>query len=56
LTAAVKDVAAGKPIAYSGVWGYTKFDKAGDPMGGAFEVWSIKNGVILHDSKNDIQF
>lgn len=56
LTAAVKDVAAGKSIAYNGVWGYTKFDKAGDPMGGAFEVWSIKNGVILHDSKNDIQF
>ncbi len=56
LTAAVKDVAAGKPITYSGVWGYTKFDKAGDPMGGAFEVWSIKNGVILHDSKLDVQF
>ena len=56
LTAAVKDVAAGKPITYSGVWGYTKFDKAGDPMGGAFEVWSIKNGVILHDSKSDVQF
>ena len=56
LTAAVKDVAAGKPVTYSGVWGYTKFDKAGDPMGGAFEVWSIKNGVILHDSKTDVQF
>ena len=56
LTAAVKDVAAGKPITYNGVWGYTKFDKAGDPMGGAFEVWSIKNGVILHDSKTDVQF
>jgi branched-chain amino acid transport system substrate-binding protein len=56
LTAAVKDVAAGKPVTYSGVWGYTKFDKAGDPMGGAFEVWSVKNGVILHDSKTDVQF
>jgi len=56
LTAAVKDVAAGKPVTYNGVWGYTKFDKAGDPLGGAFEVWSIKNGVILHDSTQDVQF
>ncbi|MTB03935.1 MAG: ABC transporter substrate-binding protein, partial [Actinobacteria bacterium] len=56
LTAAVKDVAAGKPVTYNGVWGYTKFDRAGDPMGGAFEVWSIKDGVILHDSKQDVQF
>ena len=56
LTAAVKDVAAGKPITYNGVWGYTKFDKAGDPMGGAFEVWSVKNGVLVVDSKQDVQF
>jgi len=56
LTAAVKDVAAGKPITFNGVWGYTKFDKAGDPLGGAFEVWSVKDGVILHDSKTDVQF
>ena len=56
LNAAVKDVAAGKPVTYNGVWGYTKFDKAGDPMGGAFEVWSVKSGVIIHDSKQDVQF
>ena len=56
LTAAVKDIAAGKPITYNGVWGYTKFDKAGDPAGGAFEVWSIKDGVILHDDKLDVKF
>ncbi len=56
LTAAVKDVAAGKPITYNGVWGYTKFDKAGDPAGGAFEVWSIKDGVILHNDKLDVKF
>ena len=53
---AVKDAAAGKAITYNGVWGYTKFDKAGDPMGGAFEVWAIKGGVIIHDSKLDVKF
>ena len=56
MAAAVKDVAAGKAITYNGVWGYTKFDKAGDPMGGAFEVWAIKGGVIIHDSKLDVKF
>jgi ABC-type branched-subunit amino acid transport system substrate-binding protein len=56
LNDAVKDVAAGKPITYNGVWGYTKFDAAGDPTGGAFEVWSVKDGVIIHDSKQDVQF
>ncbi|MDA2963343.1 MAG: ABC transporter substrate-binding protein [Actinomycetota bacterium] len=56
LTAAVKDVAAGKPVTYNGVWGYTKFDKAGDPSGGAFEVWSINDGVISKDPTQDIKF
>ena len=56
LTAAVKDVAAGKPITYNGVWGYTKMDKAGDPSGGAYEVWAVKSGVIIHDSKLDVKF
>lgn len=56
LNDAVKDVAAGKPITYNGVWGYTKFDAAGDPSGGAFEVWSVKDGVIVHDPKLDVQF
>ena len=56
LTAAVKDVAAGKPITYNGVWGYTKFDKAGDPMGGAFEVWSVKDGVLSKDPTQDVKF
>ena len=56
LTAAVKDVAAGKSITYNGVWGYTKFDKAGDPMGGAFEVWSVKDGVLSKDPTQDVKF
>lgn len=56
LKGAVTDAAAGKAITYTGVWGYTKFDKKGDPMGGAFELWSIKDGVIIHDATKDVKF
>lgn len=56
LKGAVTDAAAGKPITFVGVWGYTKFDKNGDPAGGAFEVWSIKNGVLLKDATKDVKF
>ncbi len=56
LKGAVTDAAAGKPITYEGVWGYTKFDKKGDPMGGLFELWSIKDGIIIKDATKDVKF
>jgi branched-chain amino acid transport system substrate-binding protein len=56
LKAAVTDAADGKPITYTGVWGYTKFDKNGDPQGGAFEVFAIKDGKLTYDAANDVKF
>ncbi len=56
LQGAVTDAAAGKAITYTGVWGYTKFDKKGDPMGGLFELYSIKDGKIIKDPTKDVKF
>lgn len=56
LKAAVKDAAAGKPIAYYGAWAEVDFDKKGDPGAGVFDLYSIKDGVPSSDPTKRISF
>ena len=56
LDAAVKAAASGKKITYFGAWSAAKFDGAGDPAAGVFDVYSVASGKPVINAADRIKF
>jgi hypothetical protein len=56
LDKAVKDLAAGKAVSYTGPWGAVKFDAAGDSKAAVFDVYEVKGGKVVIDPKLQISY